>query len=250
MKILSSPTKTFKITPTHILGSTPWFKEEAFLLAKKIQSLSIDELSHWMNISLPLATKTHEIMAEFSHQVAHPALFYYYGEVFKHLDASSLSQLELIQASSSLRILSAMYGVLRPFDGIIPYRMDFSMSFDLLGLPSGISFWKEKVNQKLFDEVTDNEWIINCASKEFSQLLDRPLLSQKARVLDIEFLDEIDGKLKIVSMYAKQARGKLLRILLKNPIQHIDDFRLISFDNYSFSDLSTANTIVFTRSKK
>lgn len=161
----------------------------------------------------------------------------YQGVAFDALELKSLSEDELLFAQKHLRVLSAYWGILRPLDKIHNYRLDFTMHHKDIHL---LKLWKDKIVKELERE----DWILDLSSKEFSQLV-KALQDKLHRV---EFYEEVDGELKIISSFAKQARGTLARWSIQKQIKHPNDIQAYTGMNYHYrSDLSSKDLSVFTR---
>lgn len=161
----------------------------------------------------------------------------YQGVAFDTLDLGSLNEENLKFAQAHLRVLSAYWGILRPLDKMHPYRLDFTMTHPKLNL---LKFWRDKIVKELERE----DWILDLSSKEFAKLV-KPL---KAKVHRVEFYEEIEGELKIISSFAKQARGSLARWCIQNQIKHPNDIQAFTGTNYHYRpDLSDDSLTVFSR---
>ena len=161
----------------------------------------------------------------------------YQGVAFDALELKSLSEDELLFAQKHLRVLSAYWGMLRPLDKIHNYRLDFTMHHKDIHL---LKFWKDK----LVKELEREDWILDLSSKEFAQLVK----ALKDKIHRVEFYEEADGELKIISSFAKQARGTLARWCIQKQIKHPNDIQTFTGMNYHYrSDLSSKDLSVFTR---
>jgi len=162
----------------------------------------------------------------------------YKGVAFDALDLVSLNEENLKFAQAHLRVLSAYWGILRPLDKMHPYRLDFTMSHPKFNL---LKFWRDRIVKELEPE----DWILDLSSKEFAQLV-KPL---RAKVHRVEFYEEIEGELKIISSFAKQARGSLARWCIQNQVKHPRDIQTFKGMNYRFRpDLSSFDHSIFSRS--
>jgi cytoplasmic iron level regulating protein YaaA (DUF328/UPF0246 family) len=231
MKILLSPSKTMNLDNAITPWSQPIYKKQAGIIHKEIQKLSVNQLKVFYKISDSLANRVVEMIHTKSPSFA--AIGYYKGEAYRYLDFDSMNKNTLNNAQASLRVLCAKYGYLKPFDAITPYRMDFLVNFEHLGLDNGYTFWKSNVTDALFNECLDSEFVFNLASKEFASVVDKDIIQQKCHWIDVDFLSETNGNLKTVSMIAKKARGLYARALIENPIDTMDNlFMIESFDDF------------------
>ena len=182
----------------------------------------------------------------FSLQNARQALFAYDGDVYEGLDAYSLSEMQIDKLQGSLRILSGLYGVLKPLDLIAPYRLEMGIKLPVGKVANLYAFWKEKITQALNDELQEGELFINLASEEYFKAIDTTKL--KVPVITPIFKDYKGDTLKIISFYAKKARGRMVRFLAENEIRSVEDLKGFNADGYAFSEkFSEENTLVFVR---
>jgi cytoplasmic iron level regulating protein YaaA (DUF328/UPF0246 family) len=190
-----------------------------------------------MSISEKLAelnwNRNNTFKTPFNIENARPSIFTFNGDVYSGLDAFSLSMDQLNQAQKSLRILSGLYGLLKPLDLIQPYRLEMGTKLNVEGSLNLYGFWRNKITNKLNDELNENEFFVNLASNEYSSAIDRKLL--KTTMISPVFKDMKNGKLKIISFYAKKARGMMVRYILDNEINNLEDLRGFDYGGYSYS---------------
>jgi cytoplasmic iron level regulating protein YaaA (DUF328/UPF0246 family) len=190
-----------------------------------------------MSISEKLAelnwNRNNTFKTPFNIENARPSIFTFNGDVYSGLDAFSLSMDQLNQAQKSLRILSGLYGLLKPLDLIQPYRLEMGTKLNVEGSLNLYGFWRNKITNKLNDELNENEFFVNLASNEYSSAIDRKLL--KTTMISPVFKDMKNGKLKIISFYAKKARGMMVRYILDNEIINLEDLRGFDYGGYSYS---------------
>ena len=215
-----------KQQPCNAKATTPIFNKQAMLIRQQLQTLSLQQIQSLTNTSSKLAQQVYDMIAHPA--PTHPALYTYYGEVFKSMNPSIWNAQKLKHAQAKLRIGSAMYGYLRPLDGILPYRLDYTINFEDLGLDDAISFWRDNITEAFLSELKSNEIIINLASLEFSQLFDLARIKSHAHWVTIDFKELVQGKLKTVTMHAKTARGLAVNVLLDKNIQRLKDLDSIS----------------------
>ena len=173
--------------------------------------------------------------------------FAFSGEVYRGLDLASLNSEELEIATKSLRILSGMYGILKPNDLIYPYRLEMGTRFSPIEEQKNLyEFWKDKIAKTLKKELEKEEVIVNLASNEYFKAVD--IQQIKNRIITPVFKEFKNGKFSIVMMYAKHARGAMARYLIQNQISNIEELKLYNIDGYSFdANQSTENEWVFVR---
>jgi cytoplasmic iron level regulating protein YaaA (DUF328/UPF0246 family) len=225
MIILLSPTKQMSLEPMRE-GVRPVFANEAETLAGKIRELPPGRLKSMMNLSEKLSHDVYALYQNFGNRKT-AAVFAYTGTVFSRIDASSLTQQQLEFAQNHIRILSGLYGLLRPLDLISAYRLEMSAPVhDLIG-QSLASYWKPKVSEQLTSE--SDPIYINLASAEYIKAVDIKGLS---RMISIQFKTSGANGLRTVGMYAKQARGEMVSQILRSGIN--DPERLKSLNVLGF----------------
>ncbi len=231
MKILLSPSKTMNLKNDIEPVSQPLFKKHAKVIMSELSKLSVAQLQVFYGISNKLA---HNVYSMYHQKHAKKAAIgFYKGEAYRHLDVSLWSHTMAENAQKSLRILCAMYGYLRPYDAIVPYRMDFLVDFNHLGLESSKAYWSTHQIKALLDESKKGEFVFNLASKEFSNVIYHHDVVDYCHWIDVDFLVEKDGNLKTVSMVAKKARGLFTKELLKHPINSKKElYSIHSFDEF------------------
>jgi cytoplasmic iron level regulating protein YaaA (DUF328/UPF0246 family) len=239
MKIIISPAKSldFKTELPTKNFSIPNFLSESKKINELLKKKSQSELKSLMSISEKLAelnwNRNNTFKTPFNIENARPSIFTFNGDVYSGLDAFSLSMDQLNQAQKSLRILSGLYGLLKPLDLIQPYRLEMGTKLNVEGSLNLYGFWRNKITNKLNDELNENEFFVNLASNEYSSAIDRKLL--KTTMISPVFKDMKNGKLKIISFYAKKARGMMVRYILDNEIINLEDLRGFDYGGYSYS---------------
>ena len=235
MKIILSPSKTQDHSEKSEPAMTaPVHEDKAVELMTMLGQLSGDEIMSMMNIKGNLMEETLTNIKNFTQAKANPAITTYTGLVFKYFDLSAYGPDEMTYLKGHLNILSALYGILRPTDGIRPYRLDMKMK------PKGMNlytYWKETMDQAFLHE----EVIIDLASNEFSKMV-------RGNKITVGFRDYKDGKYKNLATYSKMARGMLLHEMVLNKTDSVDELTKLSFGGYSYNpELSKKNLILFTR---
>ena len=251
-KILLSPAKSID---TNVTGygkpSIPEFESQAELLILKLKKMSPKELGDLMSISDRLADLNWSRFQNWkslkNNSEAIQPVFSFTGEVFKGLGASSMNEHELLKAQDSIRVISGLYGLLKPLDGISPYRLEMGTKFNASDSSSSLyEFWGEKLTNSLNGELKSNEVVINLASKEYSRAIHFKKIEH--RVISPLFKDYKNGKLKTIMMYAKKARGTMARYIVQNNLDSLEDLKNYNVDNYVFDEnLSTEKEWIFTR---
>ncbi|MCK5735015.1 MAG: YaaA family protein [Spirochaetaceae bacterium] len=245
--ILLSPTKQMDFSgtfPDIYRIETPPFQKEAIMLNNLLMGYNPEELSSLMGISKILADQSHMSIQRFTSAETRPkpAIFTYSGTVFKALNPESLSRSQLRFAQDQLRILSGMYGILCPSTGIAPYRLEMKTPLKLPGNKSLTSFWKPRVTEYLKNEAV----ILNLASHEYSRVIDKQAL--KGKLITFHFKEQNKDKIRTVGMYAKNARGLMLRWILMEKIVDLRVLQEYEIGGYRYNhSLSTDSDWVFIR---
>jgi cytoplasmic iron level regulating protein YaaA (DUF328/UPF0246 family) len=234
MKLILSPTKTmaFDAPETGIPKASPVFESQAADLNRQLSRLNRDQIQALYKTSDSLTQKTLEQIRGFDTAASGPALFVFRGEAFKTLDPMSFSREDLEFARDHLFILSGLYGILSPLDGIRPYRLDLNTPFKP-GKKSLTIFWKEFVVPWAEGQLAAGEAILNLASEEYAALLRGSVLED--RLITLQFRQKDGQKLKNNSVRAKQARGLFAREVILNRIQDPEDLKSLSPEGYVFS---------------
>lgn len=218
MIVLLSPSKTMKQRAFRGKRSEPEFLPNACQIASQFKRMSSDQLQVWYNVSDKITKDTFNHWQEFSVRQKTIALYAYQGEAYRNLDATAFSKSEIIKVNKHLRILSALYGILRPLDEINPYRLDLSKNFPEIG--NGVTFWRDIVTDKLIDDIQafKHRFIINCSSNEYTEMIDIDKIKKTAHWIQVNFEYIKEGHRVNISMLAKAARGTLAKELSLKPI--------------------------------
>lgn len=254
MKLVISPAKSldFKTELPTVIFSKPYFIEQSKIINNELKKLSPNELSNLMDISDKLAdlnwTRNQERSFEISKitENARQAIYAFNGEVYTGLDAFSISDFYFDTLNDKIRILSGLYGILKPFDIIEPYRLEMGKKLAVGEHTNLYQIWKPKITHFLNNELNSNDILLNLASTEYFSAIDLKKLNCK--VVTPEFKEYKNDKLKIVSFFAKKARGLMARYIIDNNIDTLDELKLFNSEGYAFDEtLSTADKYVFTR---
>jgi cytoplasmic iron level regulating protein YaaA (DUF328/UPF0246 family) len=177
---------------------------------------------------------------------ARQAIYAFNGDVYRGIDAYTIEQDKLDKLQETVRILSGLYGVLKPLDLIQPYRLEMGTKMSVGKNKNLYEYWQKKITQALNDELEENELFINLASNEYFKAIDKKAL--KVPVIDIEFKEFKNGKYKVIGFYAKYARGLMTRFIIDTNANTIEDIKGFNLENYRLSEeLSTDSKLVFTR---
>ena len=252
MKIVVSPAKSLNFeSPLPIQNYTEsLFLKDAETIQKTLKKKKPKQLMELMDISEKLADlnweRNQNWSLPFTPENARPAVFAFDGDVYTGLDAYTIPTDKFPILEDKLRILSGLYGVLKPLDLMQPYRLEMGTSLPIGTKKNLYEFWKKKVTASLNSELQENELFINLASNEYFSAVDTKTL--KVPVITPEFKDYKDGKLKMISFFAKKARGLMVRYIIDTNAETIADLKQFNYDGYAFdANLSKGNTLVFTR---
>ena len=251
MKILISPAKSldFENNVEKSISSKPIFADQAININNTIKNLSAPDLSSLMNISPKLSELNWSRNQEFQKidSKEKEAIFAFNGDVYDGIDANTINTSNHEKLQNSLRILSGLYGILKPFDKIKAYRLEMGTKISINGSKNLYDFWKDNVTKSLVNEVNENDIIVNLASNEYFSVIDQSLISNT--IVNPQFKDFKNGKLKIISFYAKKARGLMTRFLIDNEINSLSDIESFNSSGYMFSQNETSNPLepVFVR---
>ena len=249
MLAVISPSKTQDFSTPDIQAHTLTRQlHESEVLVNILKQKTQIELSKLMSISEKLAhlnyTRFQDFATPFDFSNAKQALLAFKGDVYTGIDVPNLSKKDLEFAQDHLRMLSGLYGVIRPLDLIAPYRLEMGTR---LQNPKGknlYEFWGDKISKLLNED--ESEVIINLASNEYFKGIDQKAL--KAQIINIVFKEFKGDKYKIIGIYAKRARGLMVQYMVKNRIENPQDLKAFSLEDYHFQqDLSGDTTWVFTR---
>jgi cytoplasmic iron level regulating protein YaaA (DUF328/UPF0246 family) len=253
MKIVLSPAKSLnfdKALPVNQYSEMIFLKE-ASLVHEALINKKPEQLVELMDISENLAQLNWERnqtrdLSNLSLLNARPSVYAFDGDVYTGLDVYTLPVGQVKKMQDSLRILSGLYGFLKPLDLIQPYRLEMGTKLSVGTQKDLYAFWKEKVTHALNEELENDSLLINLASQEYFGVVDVKKL--KVPVITPEFKDFKEGKLKIISFFAKKARGLMVRYILDHDIQDIEGLKGFNYDGYLFdASLSTNHKLVFTR---
>lgn len=255
MLILFSPAKIQNFKPIAVteLYSQPEFLNETRQIVRLIKNLSANELATLLNINNSLTQlnidRYFNWHLPFTTENAKQAALTFDGEAFRGLDAKSFTSSDFEYAQSHLRILSGLYGILRPLDLIQPYRLEVSSKLKNSKGNDLYAFWRKIVTSsivKIMKETDNNDVILNLASSEYFKTLDLKRISKK--VIDVEFYEYKNDKFQQIIIYTKKARGLMARYVIENRIEEIEDLKGFSSEGYWFSpNQSNDGKFVFIR---
>ena len=252
MLIVISPAKSFskEVNAPSINYSQPKHLGESEKLIGKLQGLNKKKLAGLMNLSDDLAIMNIERhqnwQRPFSVDNADPAIFAFNGEVYRGLDAVSLTKDDLEYTNNHLRILSGLYGVLRPLDLIQPYRLEMGAKLKYYRKNNLYQFWGDEISDDLLEDLNNEGYLINLASNEYFKAVNTKKLVGK--IITPLFKDFSNGQYKSLMTYAKHARGLMSRYIIKERIEQPELLKSFNGMGYCYSpDMSNEENMVFIR---
>ena len=244
--MIISPAKRMRYYENDFIDtSTPYFHKEAHFLASFMKTLSINELADAFKCSRKIANATFDMYQNFENTSnSAPAILAYNGIQYLAMAPQVFNNDEINYVNSHLYILSGLYGVLRPYDLIMPYRLDFEANIKINKDLSLLEYW----NSKIYDHVfKDDSIVLNLASNEYRKLIS-PFLKPNDQFIDVFFYEMINHKIIEKSVYVKEARGAMVRFLASINANTIDDVKKFNYRGYHFNEeLSNDKKIVFIR---
>jgi cytoplasmic iron level regulating protein YaaA (DUF328/UPF0246 family) len=249
-----SPSKdlNFSLPGPSIEGEIPRLWDKAWEIAEVLKKKKVSDLKKLMDISDKLAEenfkRNQEMQKEMSPERARPSLFAFDGDVYRGLDARTLGQSEINYCIQHLRILSGLYGLLRPQDLIQPYRLEMGTALKVGRSKDLYAFWKKEITDMLIQDLKESgsECLINLASQEYAAAVDFKRLG--VPVIEIHFREFRNGKLQFLSFNAKKARGSMVRYMAEIKARAVSDLRGFDRDSYSFDEKnSTEHSFMFIR---
>lgn len=257
MLMVISPAKTldFDTPPTTKRYTQPQFLDHAQELINQLRDLTPAQIGELMHLSDKLsglnAARFGSWNPAFTPENAKQALLAFKGDVYTGLDADSLSGPDLTYAQKHLRMLSGLYGLLRPLDLMQPYRLEMGTKLANARGKDLYAFWGDRISEWLNEALKEqgDDVLLNLASNEYFSAVKRPALN--ARVIETEFRDQKNGQYKIISFYAKKARGMMTRFVISERISKPKDLTQFDAHGYRYSkELSSPDKLVFLRDEQ
>ena len=252
MLVVVSPAKSLDMSPVDLKATQPAFQEDAVRLSKTARNLTLKELKGLMDISDDLARLNRDRFKAFAAEPAadsvKPAALAFNGDTYQGLEAKTLSEDDLVWAQDHLRILSGLYGLLRPLDAIQPYRLEMGSRMKTRRGKSLYDYWGDTIAKALNAQAkaVGTDTLINCASQEYFGAADRKAL--KLRAITPQFMEIKDDKPRIVSFFAKRARGAMARFIIENRVTEAEGIKDFTSGGYAYEpDLSEGDKWVFVR---
>ncbi len=250
MKIIISPAK--KIREQKPINSDlvyPKFLKEAEILSEILKEKSISDLKSLMKVSDKIAELNFNRFKNWDKKAfekqSSEALFSFDGDVYKGISVDTLEAKAVDYLQSHLLILSGLYGVLKPMDKILPYRLEMGIPLENDKGSNLYQYWSDILTPYVKEQLND-DYLINLASKEYAKVIDKKAIKDKW--IDIDFLQDNNGVTKNIAIFSKKARGLMVRFLAENNIQNLEDIKAFDVEGYYFNhQLSKENHLVFTR---
>ncbi len=251
MKIILSPAKRLNENNhrDELNYSIPTFINQSEELVEILKKYSKKEIANLMKLSDKLSELNYHRFQNWDknniESLGQPAIFLFEGDAYRGLDIKSFTDSELQNLNNSLRILSGLYGILKPLDLILPYRLEMGTALKNNKGKNLYEFWKKELTSE-FNKELKGELLVNLASKEYASAIDFSKLD--APVVQVDFLQEKEGKFKNIAIHSKRARGLMTAFIAKNNIQEYENLKAFDYENYYFNtNLSKENHLVFCR---
>lgn len=253
MLILLSPSKKIATSKPIVNKFTqPIFLNEAKQLNDALKNMSKEQISKLMKISHNLTELNYErinsFKTPFTNDNSNPAIYSFTGDVYDGINIADYNEKQVLLAQDKIRILSGLYGLLKPLDLMQPYRLEMGRKLKIEDSKNLYEFWGSKITDALNDEIKRNKekTIINLASIEYSKSV--KLDKMDARVINISFKEYKNGCYKTLMLYTKKARGLMASYIVKNDIDNLAQIKAFDKENYSLNQkLSDSDNWVFTR---
>ena len=252
MKILLSPAKSldFKSKLPTERSSNICFEKEAEYLNSILKSKSPVELSNLMSISSKIANlnyeRNHDWSLPFTKKNARQAVYAFSGDVYRGLNAYTIETKKVDFLQNTVRIISGLYGLIKPLDLIQPYRLEMGTKITFEANKNLYDYWRKKISEQLNKELNENEPILNLASNEYFKAVDCKVI--KSDIYTAKFKQIKNGTYKTISIFSKRARGLMTRFIVENNITNINDLKSFDYDGYFFQEnISSEKELVFTR---
>ena len=252
MKVLLSPAKSldFKSKIPTEKNSFLCFEKEAEYLNSILKRKSPKDLTDLMSISSKIANmnyeRNHNWSLPFTKKNSRQAVYAFSGDVYRGLDAYSIDTSKIDFMDSTVRIISGLYGIVKPLDLIQPYRLEMGTKLSFDGNKNLYDYWREKITNQLNSELSENEPVLNLASNEYFKAIDTKVI--KSDVYSANFKQLKDGNYKTIAIFSKKARGLMTRYIIDNNITDIDSLKSFNCHGYVYhKDLSSEKELIFSR---
>lgn len=252
MIAILSPAKTLDLTPVNIENefSTPKFLNEAEIIMQELKKLQVHDICTLMKVNEQLGVSTfirNQEWERFDGINEKPCVLSFKGEAYRGLNANEFTKEDLEFCNEHLRILSGLYGILKPLDGIKPYRLEMGTKISIDNKKDLYNFWRIILSEEIENQVKQQEEkvLLNLASEEYFKVLDT---KHKLRVVTPVFKERKGFDYKNITVYAKKARGLMINYIVKNRIDNVEKIKQFNLEGYIFNEeLSKGDNWVFTR---
>lgn len=253
MLILISPAKSLDLEPIQIKEhSIPELLDATSPIVTAMKKKSVTQLRKLMSISENIATLNHKRFQDYSmpftQKNAKQALYTFNGDVYVGMNAKDFNAVDRKLAQKQIRILSGLYGILKPLDLIQPYRLEMGTKVSIKRKKNLYAYWDDRITQSINESILEgkHKYIVNLASNEYFKAVHKKDLN--APILNINFKELRNGEYKFISYTAKKARGMMVHYMIKNKIKQIELLKGFDYDNYVFNpDLSSDSQFIFTK---
>ena len=252
MKVLLSPAKSldFKSQLPTEKNSFLCFEKEAKYLNSILKTKSPKDLSDLMGVSGKIADlnyeRNHDWSLPFTSKNSRQAVYAFSGDVYRGLDAYSIDEKKIDFLQSTVRIISGLYGIIKPLDLIQPYRLEMGTKLSFDSNKNLYDFWREKITNQLNSELSENEPVLNLASNEYFKAIDLKVINSD--VFSANFKEFKDGQYKTIAIFSKKARGMMTRYIIENNITEISSLKSFNYDGYVYHEnLSSEKELIFCR---
>jgi cytoplasmic iron level regulating protein YaaA (DUF328/UPF0246 family) len=252
MKLVLSPAKSLDFEsklPNNNFTEARFLKDSE-RINKLLKKKSVKSLSKLMSISDALGQLNYERNQQwqlpFTTDNARPAVYAFSGDVYRGLDAYTIPEEKFETLNNTVRIISGLYGLLKPTDLIQPYRLEMGTVFPVGKSKNLYEFWSKTITKSLNDELEEGELFLNLASNEYFKAINTKLL--KVPVVTCSFKDFKNGEYKMIMTFAKLARGYMARYIIDTNAKNLDDIKGFNYEGYSYSEpMSSETELVFIR---
>ena len=252
MKVLLSPAKSldFKSQLPTDKNSFLCFEKEAEYLNSILKRKTPKDLSELMGVSSKIADlnyeRNHEWSLPFTKKNSRQAVYAFSGDVYRGLDAYSIDTNKIDFMHSTVRIISGLYGLVKPLDLIQPYRLEMGTKLSFDNNKNLYDYWREKITNQLNSELYENEPVLNLASNEYLKAVDSKVI--KSDVFSANFKQLKGDEYKTIAIFSKKARGMMTRYIIENKITNISSLKSFDYDGYHFNEyISSEKELIFTR---
>ncbi len=230
MKILITPSKETKTTDLFAKNKSVIFKEKTEIIVETMKKYSVLDLKKEYKLNDKIAQKTYLEWQDIKKDKKYPAIYFFNGLMYRNIFVEEMKEDDLKYLENTLRIVSPLYGIIRPFDEVSHHRLDFSKNIILNNGVKLVDFWKDDISKKLLE---DDNIFINLLSDEFTKVLTKDIMDKS---LFIKFQELKDGKLKTHSTISKKARGSFVKYLAENKVENIDDIKKFNYEDFEFDE--------------